>query len=57
MRPSRMLWEDAAVAGLLERRRTGGARPAPGVEQEAVAAALRRAPLVRRLITRGLFMV
>lgn len=52
----RLIWEEAAVAGLLERRRTGGSRPAPGVEQEALAAALRRAPLLRRIVTKGLLM-
>lgn len=53
----RRVWEDAAVVGMLSRRRAGGARPSPGVEQEALSAAMQRAPLLRRVITRGLLML
>ena len=46
------LWADAAAAHVLARAAAGGPRASPGPERAAVDAAMRSAPMLRRMLMR-----
>ena len=46
------VWADAAAAHLLARAAAGGPRASPGPERAAMDAAIRSAPMLRRLMMR-----